>query len=178
MSGGMLDAGTIQAYLHEVADELIDSGNVQHVLVLVGGALLAWGGLRETTLDVDSVRRLDNVLRAAVVRVADRHGLAAGWGTIGLQASPRPACATKPARNCGNTLACSSSPRLGETSFLMKLFAARERDWDDLVALWPRSGFTDAADAVSQYYEAYPHETVDRYLVGHVENIAMAASPQ
>ena len=42
----------------------------QHTLILVGGSLLAWHGLREATLDVDSVLRLGAELSAAAALVA------------------------------------------------------------------------------------------------------------
>lgn len=51
----------------------------QHKLILVGGSLLAWHGLRATTLDVDSVLRLDAELSAAAVLVAKRNRLAPRW---------------------------------------------------------------------------------------------------
>ena len=69
-----LDGAEIRAHLTEVADQLGEHGPAQ-VLVLVGGALLAWHGLRDTTRDVDSVRRLDEELRRAVGQVALRHDL-------------------------------------------------------------------------------------------------------
>ena len=48
----------IRIYLGEVADAMEPIGP-RHTLILVGGSLLAWHGLREATFDVDSVRRLD-----------------------------------------------------------------------------------------------------------------------
>jgi len=176
--GGVLDAETIQAYLREVADELPDSGSRQHVLVLVGGALLAWAGLRGTTRDVDSIHPLDQQLRTAVASIAARHDLAPGWVNDSAAGfAPR----TLREEDCTRLW---EHPRLlvlaapWRDVFLMKLQAARDVDWDDLVALWPRSGFTDASQAVSQFHEAYPHEAVDPYLIEYVERVAkLAASP-
>lgn len=51
----------------------------RHRVILAGGALLAWGDLRDTTRDVDSVERLDEDLRAAVASVAERQGLSTDW---------------------------------------------------------------------------------------------------
>ena len=48
-----LDAAHIKQYLTEVAETLDD--DQQHTLIIVGGALLAWHGLRDATHDVDSV---------------------------------------------------------------------------------------------------------------------------
>src|ERR687889_2581814 len=73
-----LDGGLIREYLREVADEL-PAWVPQHEVVLVGGSLLAWHGLRASTHDVESVRRLDEELRLAVAAVARRHDLAPRW---------------------------------------------------------------------------------------------------
>ncbi len=45
----------------------------------MGGSLLAWHDLWDSTEDVDSVRRLDDELRVAVASVARARGLAPGW---------------------------------------------------------------------------------------------------
>jgi len=42
--------------------------------------------------------------------------------------------------------------------FLMKLLAGRAPDHDDMVALWPRCGFSDAQATVEAYCAAYPFE--------------------
>lgn len=73
-----LDAATISQYVTEVAEALPVAGD-RHVVIVAGGALLAWRGLREATRDVDSIRRLDDELRAAIEKVARRHGLAPRW---------------------------------------------------------------------------------------------------
>ncbi len=77
MTDRPLDAGDITALLAEVADELADEPRRR--IVVVGGALLALHGLREATRDVDSTTAVDDDLRAAVARVAARHGLAPAW---------------------------------------------------------------------------------------------------
>lgn len=59
----LLDGPTIKAHVGEVADQISDDGE-QRTLVLVGGALLAWYGMRVATRDVDSVRRLDDEPRS------------------------------------------------------------------------------------------------------------------
>ena len=64
--GVVLDGDAIKRLVTEVADEL--AGTEQHTIVVVGGSLLAWHGLRETTRDVDSIRRIDDDLRDAVRR--------------------------------------------------------------------------------------------------------------
>ncbi len=57
-----MTADQILSYLHEVATELDPTG-VQHVIVVVGGALLAVRGLRDSTMDIDSVRRIEPELQ-------------------------------------------------------------------------------------------------------------------
>ncbi len=47
---------------------------VPPTMLVVGGALLAWHGLRDGTRDVDSVHRLDEELQAAVALVASQRG--------------------------------------------------------------------------------------------------------
>lgn len=77
MSDQLLHAETIRAYLTEVAGELID--RQPQTLIVVGGALLALLDLRGATRDVDTVDRLDDETKAAVERVAARHGMAPRW---------------------------------------------------------------------------------------------------
>lgn len=67
---GLLDGEAIRRLLGEVADEL--GGELeQRAMVMVGGSLLACHGLRGSTEDVDSIRKLDERLRSAVHRVRD-----------------------------------------------------------------------------------------------------------
>jgi hypothetical protein len=40
--------------------------------------------------------------------------------------------------------------------FLMKLYAARAPDYDDLVALWPSCTFHSPQEAVDRFVQAYP----------------------
>ena len=44
-------------------------------MIVVGGSLLAWHGLRDATRDVDSIGRIDPELRMAINAVAKRHRL-------------------------------------------------------------------------------------------------------
>lgn len=74
MNATPLNGNAIRGLLNEVADRLSSVG-VQHLIIMVGGSLLAWHGLRDTTMDVDSTRRLDDELVAAVAEVAAAHDL-------------------------------------------------------------------------------------------------------
>jgi hypothetical protein len=73
-----LDGHTIRALLGEVAGRLPPAGP-QDLVVLAGGSLLAWHGLRESTRDVDSLRPLAAELAQAADEVGAAHGLAIGW---------------------------------------------------------------------------------------------------
>lgn len=63
MSETPLSRAAILAHLREVADTLADTGP-QHTVIVVGGSLLALHGLRQATVDVDSVKRIDSELKA------------------------------------------------------------------------------------------------------------------
>jgi len=73
-----LTGDQIGALVDEVAEEMPELAERQ-VVIVVGGSLLAWHGLRTTTADVDTVARVEAELASAVRRVADRHGLAPKW---------------------------------------------------------------------------------------------------
>ena len=49
----LLDGEAIKALIVEVAAELDDQ--VERTIIVVGGSLLAWHGLRDSTEDVDSI---------------------------------------------------------------------------------------------------------------------------
>jgi hypothetical protein len=53
-----LNASEILAYLNEVAGALPPTGP-RHTIVVVGGSLLALHGLRQSTLDVDTLARIE-----------------------------------------------------------------------------------------------------------------------
>ena len=55
----------------------------------------------------------------------------------------------------------------------MKLYAARDRNLDDLRILWPLTGYVSAAQAVEAFWEAYPHAPVDPYLANFIDGLAL-----
>lgn len=69
----LLDRDENVGSLGALADEL--GPGSQQRLVLVAGALMALHGLRQSTRDVDSVRRLQSELVDAAQRVAVSRGL-------------------------------------------------------------------------------------------------------
>lgn len=163
-----LDGPSIRSHLEELAERL-GSHDPRPVLLLVGGSLLAWQGLREATADVDTVVPLAQAVREAAATVAHRHGLDPGhW--LNDRAAPF-APATLHQEDCEVLLDHPGLLVLGaplEQVFLMKLSAHRARDFDDLVALWPRCSFESPEDAARQYAAAYPHETEDEYLADFI----------
>ena len=164
-----LDAAHIKQYLTEVADTLDD--DQQRTLIIVGGALLAWYGLRDSTHDVDSVERIDTVLKSAVIRVAQRHDLAPAWRNDSAAAFiPW----TFKSDECEMLLEHPKLVVLGmpwNQLFLMKLFASRAADTDDIEAIWPHCSFGSADAAVAAFYQAYPHAPHDEYLADHITRI-------
>lgn len=60
----LLGPEDILASLRELAEEL-GPGRHQHVVVMVGGAVMALHGMRLATADVDSARQLDDELTPA-----------------------------------------------------------------------------------------------------------------
>jgi hypothetical protein len=168
-----LNANEILAYLREVADALAPTGP-RHTIVVVGGSLLALHGLRLTTLDVDTVRRIEKELRDAVARVARVHDLAPAWLNDSAAAF-RPQTFVE--ADCEMLLDQARLLVLGaplRQVFVMKLFAARgrSRDYDDLVALWPECGFDSAEQAADLYRAAYPHAAEDPHLIDYIRDLA------
>jgi hypothetical protein len=174
MDATPLDGDAIRALLAEVADRLSPVG-VQHVVVMVGGSLLAWHGLRDTTTDVDSTRRLDEELVTAVAEVAAAHDLDPNWLNAG---AARFAPATLDIDECDRLL---ETPRLLVLGvplplvFVMKLSRAQPNDLADLVVLFPHTGFVTAGEAVEAFHDAYPHEEPDPGLADLVIEIARRA---
>jgi hypothetical protein len=173
-SGVPLGGVAIRSHLQEVADQL-DGPGPQHTLVLVGGALLAWHGLRDTTRDVDSLRRLDTELRRAVERVAKLHGLTADWLNDNA-AGFRPV--TFDEQDCDVLLDHPRLLVLGaplDQVFLMKLYRVEAQDYEDLIRMWPQCSFASPADAAAQFQLAYPHAPDDPGLVAMIVDIESAA---
>lgn len=138
MSDVPLGAEDIRTHLTEVA-ELLSTMRKRHALIVVGGSLLALHGIRDATVDVDCVERLDDEMRTAAARVARRHDLAPKWLNDHAAAFTP---ATLREEDCDVLLDHRRLLVLGaplQQVFVMKLYAGRSLDFDDLVALWPRA---------------------------------------
>ena len=166
MSDRPLDAGDITALLGEVADELEEDAGRR--IVVVGGALLALHGLRDATRDVDSSTVVDEKLREAVARVAARHGLAPAW----LNDRARMFLpVTFDEAECEVLLDRPGLTILGaplDLVFLMKLFASRAADVDDLEVLWEHCSFETPEEAAEAFHAGYPHLQHDEHLADHI----------
>ena len=168
---GILGKSEILDYLSEVADELAIRG-LSARLVVVGGSYLALHDLRESTMDVDTVTRLEAELTAVIRTVADRHDLRADW--LNDNAAPFSPIGLR-IEDCQLLYEYKQLTVLGPPAgqvFLMKLLAGRAPDHDDMVALWGLCDFESAQAVVDAYYVAYPLEEIDPYLVDYVQEIA------
>lgn len=164
-----LSGSQIRQYLLEVADALPASDRQE--ILLAGGSLLAMHNLRETTVDADSLSPMTPELKAAAAVVAEAHGLPAGW-LNDRAAMFRPA--TLRVDDCETLVDHPQLLVLGaplRQVFLMKLYAFREPDRDDLLALWPHTGFTSPAVAAREFELAYPHLERDPYLADLISNL-------
>jgi len=162
---GLLDGDAIRRLVTEVGDALAGADG-QRTLIMVGGSLLAWHGMRDTTEDVDSIRRLDDELRFAATQVAARHGLAVTWLNDAATAF---APATLDTDACELLLDHPQLRVLGAPLtdvFLMKLRRSEPADLDDMRALWPSVSdeFATSADVVAAFREAFPYEPDDEFL--------------
>ncbi len=172
-----LDGQAIRSLFGEVAARL-PAGGPQHLVVLAGGSLLAWHGLRGSTPDLDTLRPQAAELAHAAEEVGAAHGLAAGWLNARAAAFIPP---TLHVEDCAVLLDHARLRVLGapldQVVLLMKLYAARDRDLDDLRALWPLTGFGSPQQAAEQLSQAYPHAPEDPYLATFIASVAETAEP-
>jgi hypothetical protein len=170
-----LNAPAIREHLAAVAEELGSIGDTLTIIV-VGGALLALQDLRDATTDVDCVTRLTAELREAVATVAARNGLAPRW--LNDAALPfLPANFDK--SQCGLVFAHLRLVVLGvplEQIFLMKLYGARTRDIEDLIAIWPSCQFESPNQVAHLFRDAYPPAPEDEFLPQFIAEISQSAA--
>ena len=173
---GTFTGDRIRELILEVAD-LLDDDRPQATLIVVGGSLLAWRGLRLATEDVDSSLRIDADVKAAVRAVAERHGLAADW-LNDHSAAWHPQ--TLRPDECDLLVDHPRLRLLGAplwSVFLMKLNRSQPQDVTDMIAMWPHVAgtFPTARSVVDAYAAAFPFEEPDEYLIGQVVDIARRA---
>ena len=170
-----LNAAEIRDTLLEVANRLPDTRR-QRVIIVTGGALLAFHNLRATTYDVDSIRRLDAEVVIAAESVASDRGLPLDW----LNSN---AAGFVPATfDVADCEVLAEHPRLLvlgmslRQAFLMKVYAGRARDRSDLVRMWQQCHFGSPQECVDEFWTAYPDTPADEFLLDWIIQIANEAS--
>ena len=161
-----LDGVGWRRILESLADELGSEGDPIE-LVIAGGAAVAWRHDTRRSLDVDSIEELSDEVKLAASRVGQQHGLASDWlndyAQVFAPAFARSECTPVMSRHRLQVLALPA-----RALFVMKLLAARARDIEDLIVLWPDTGFASTQEAVAYYYGCYPHEDVDPHLADFI----------
>jgi hypothetical protein len=188
--GGGRDGGRFGAYggvldRDEIVDSLADVGALlaswlpdrePTVLVVVGGSYMALRGLRHATADVDTVTRLQVTVRDAVNVVARRRHLRPNW--LNDYAEPFTPVGLR-LDMCDVLLDMPSLRVLGpppDCIFLMKLYAGRAPDVDDMVTLWPLCTFASASEAAERFVAAYPQAPPDPGLIPFIAEVAATAT--
>lgn len=177
MTGQELFSGDrIRTLLIEVANQL-DPAKSQSTVLLVGGSILAWHGLRLATEDVDTTLKIDAELRAAIKRVAHSHQLDVNW--LNDHSSPWHPHTLHP-EDCEVLI---NHPRLLVLGapltavFLMKLNRSQPQDVVDMLTLWPivADDFSTARAVSKAFYAAFPLEEFDEYLEIEIVDLARRA---
>lgn len=178
MDDDLFDKATIIASFDAIAEHLDKERAPAGLLIVVGGSYMALHGLRESTRDIDTVNRITHAIRNAVDEIARSRGFQPNW-LNDRAAAFAPAGLTE--ADCS---VLYEHPRLRvlgpppDCVFLMKLYAAREPDYDDLVALWARCSFSSPSDAAARFTIAYPHAPDDPHLASYIAQIAEEAAAQ
>lgn len=171
-----LNGDRIRSLIAALAEQL-EPADIPRRIIIAGGSLLAWHGLRDSTTDIDSLTVLDSVVVEAVSKLAQIEDLSPLW----LNDHARPfAPNTLDISACDVLVTHNAIQLLGVPLyllFLMKLDRALLRDVADLVLLWPRvhEHFDNAKNVVLEYQVAYPNSRPDEHLAGFVDAIIAQA---
>ena len=168
----LLNGAAVRRLVVELAEAL--GANDHRELVIAGGSLLALHGLRDSTIDVDSLTPLDETLRNHIAQIAAQHGLRTDW--LNDHALPFRPLGLRP-EECDVLLEHLGLRLLGvplPQLFLMKLDRAQEQDVADLVRLWPivSSAFRSVSQIVHEYLAAYPNAREDPFLEQFLHDVA------
>jgi len=176
MAKGLLeDRAELEALFDELNLEMTALGTTAEV-VMVGGAWMLWHSRRLSTRDVDSARKLDSDLAAAVEKIAERHDLSKQW----LNDSAAPFWPSN--ADYEDCEVVYEQPALEvrapgpEVIFVMKLYRADPQDRDDLASLWPLCDFADPLAAAKAFRDAYPHAPEDEFLPGYIADVVREAT--
>ena len=122
--------------------DLLATRAVEHqTLLIVGGSYVALNDLRESTRDIDSVTRLQDVTKQAISEIGQQHGYPNDWLNDSAAAF-RPSGLRIEDCTCTVLFDHHALTILGPSAdwiFLMKLYARRTIDHQDLTRLWPRT---------------------------------------
>ena len=169
-----LDAERLRELFAELDAEL--AGRDEPVTVLVaGGAALAFKWSDRRTYDVDLIGgEFPPDFRRAIATVADRNNLEWNWvndgGTAGNAAlEPRP----QPLYVGENFAAYSPDDRY---LLAMKLFAARQRDFDDAIRLSTETGLTTAWAMRRLIDDAYYHNVIPAEIEDFIDDVALGVA--
>ena len=169
-----LDAQRLGVLFAELDAEL--AGRREPIEVLVaGGAALAFKWSDRSTYDVDLIGGdFPADFRRAVATVADRNDLEWNWvndgGTVGapaLEPKPRPLYVGE------NFAAYSPDDRY---LLAMKLFAARNRDFDDAVRLSTETDITSVETMLQLIDDAYYHNVIPAEIEDFINDVARAVA--
>jgi hypothetical protein len=157
--------------LQGLADLLADRSTQHQTLIIVRGSYLALHNLRHATRDVDSITRITAETKRAIADIAKQRNYAPEWLNDAAAAFYPIGLLLE---DCSPLFEHRALTVVGPTPdwiFLMKLFAGRTVDQDDLRRLWPHTSFGDAAEVVERYSAAYPFSPDDPFLAEYVEEI-------
>ena len=132
---------------------------------------IAAAKLKPITRVIDSITHLETVTKQAIVEIGQQHGYAPDW--LNDQAAAfRPIGLTT--QDCTIVFDHPTLTVLGPSPdwiFLMKLYAGRTIDHQDLTRLWPLTNFTTTNKVIQQFRNAYPSAPDDPYLAEYVDTI-------
>ncbi|MYE09028.1 MAG: hypothetical protein F4Y05_05430 [Acidimicrobiaceae bacterium] len=169
-----LDVERLRVLFGELDAEL--AGRAEPVRVLVaGGVALAFKWNDRRTYDVDLIGGdFPQDFRRAIAAVAERNNLEWHWvndggtaGSAALEPHPRPLYVGT------NFAAYSPDDRY---LLAMKLFAARDRDFDDAVRLSTETGITTPEAMCELIDDAYYHNVIPPEMRSFVEEVARTAA--
>ena len=165
--GYFLDQAELRRLFGEI-DRRLEPTPDPTVLVVVGGAALAFLSDVRSTRDVDHVTdAVPEEVRRAVLEVAEAEGLEPDWlNNVAKGFTPGRSPEPMSTLFTGQALIIEScSP---EYLLSMKLFSARERDLDDTVLLMSRTSLqtaTELLDLVETAYRPRPIEAKVQYFI-------------
>ena len=170
-----LNAALITSLLTELAETVQETEQV--TIVLVGGAPLSLLGLRDSTLDIDSITPLNRALKTSIAEIAKVRGLPHNW----LNDSARAYAPENSRRH--DEFVFLETPRLKVIGlsladiFLMKLARASARDISDMRILWPHvaANFVTSTNVVRDFYRLFPTEPMDEFLEDFVDAVIAGA---